>query len=162
MDRLDLGGWAMMLGGVGVIALALLAPTALAVRQLHARRAAAEAECAQLVAEKSNYVQFIRSVRRSDRMLLQRLALQELHLKPAGARTIELISTRRPPEQARASYAPWLDVASRPTAGRLRRDGEAWPLAAEHRADPAAGAGRRLRARGDGPDHLAAGRSGRR
>jgi len=120
-----------MLAGVGVIGLALLAPTALEVRQLHARRAAAKGAHAQLTAEKANYVRFVRSVRRGDRLLLQRLALQELHLKPAGARTIELISTRRPPVEQRASYVPWLDAGQATATEPQPAPDAPWPIAAD-------------------------------
>jgi hypothetical protein len=89
LDRLDLGGWALVLSGGLLLGLTLLMPTYVQVIELsHQRQAAADA-LANMQQRQANHEQFIAAVENSDPLLLKRLAWHELHLKPAGFATLD-------------------------------------------------------------------------
>ncbi|MDH3585046.1 MAG: hypothetical protein OER86_12610 [Phycisphaerae bacterium] len=86
-DR-DLGSWALLLAGAGLLALAVLLPARQAMLQRQAVRDRLEWTAAALEIRRANYEAFLRAARRAEPLLVQRLAWQHLHVKPVGARLL--------------------------------------------------------------------------
>lgn len=85
LDAIDLGGWLCVSCGVTILAVTVLAPAWLDVRQLRYERSILTRQAALLEARERNYETFVIAVERNDPMLLQRLAWRHLRLKPADA-----------------------------------------------------------------------------
>ena len=88
IERSDLGGWLPLGGGLALIALAMLLP---AWGDLHETRRQLDQLSVTLADQTERlhrYQQLIVSVRNDDPMILQRLAWNELRLKPVGAEVL--------------------------------------------------------------------------
>ena len=115
LDRSGLAGWLLLLCGFGIIGVTLLAPAWLDVRQLEAQVSVLERQHQVLEMRHQNYRAFVRAVERSDPMVMQRLAMHQLNLKPAGAQPLR---TGLDVEDA-AMSAPPLEQWMRPTLAAL-------------------------------------------
>lgn len=116
IERADLGGWLPLLGGLGLIALTVLAPAYRDVQQARTQRARLNLEAVAHVEQLRRYEELIASVRRDDPIILQRLAWHELRLKPVGA---EVLGGRPADRRPRAAYDQWVQphraaIASEP------------------------------------------------
>jgi hypothetical protein len=88
LDRSGLAGWVLLLCGFAIIGVTLLAPAWLDVRQLDAQVSVLERQHQLLEMRHQNYRAFVRAVGRSDPMIVQRLAMHQLNLRPAGAQPL--------------------------------------------------------------------------
>jgi hypothetical protein len=84
LDRIDVGGWLMLSLGVFIIALTVLAPAYLDVRKLQAQHEVLHRQASLLLIRQQNYIAFARALERGDPLLIQRVSMQQLHLKPVG------------------------------------------------------------------------------
>lgn len=120
LDRLDLGGWALVLSGGLLLGVTLLMPTYVQVIELSQQRRAAAEALANLQQRQANHEQFIAAVENSDPLLLERLAWHELHLKPAGFATLDDATPAEPGMTERfdrwLAEARSLDAAPSPAA----------------------------------------------
>ncbi|MFA7237417.1 MAG: hypothetical protein WC058_11180 [Phycisphaeraceae bacterium] len=106
IERMDLGGWLMLLAGALLIALAVLTPAALDVRRLKYQQQVMQEHLTTLTTENDNYIQLIGAVKSNDAPLLQRLAWNELHLKPAGSQPVDGVLPSEP--GATTLYQQWV------------------------------------------------------
>lgn len=83
--RFDLVGWAFLAIALVALAVAMLVPSRLEVRQIAHHRDRLGQQVEALRAQRDNYEALIASVDQGDPILLTRLAWHELHLKPVGA-----------------------------------------------------------------------------
>lgn len=109
IERMDLGGWLMLIAGGLLIALAVLTPVKLEVQRLAHQQQIMQEHLGALTTENDNYVRLIGAVKSNDPLLLQRLAWNELHLKPAGTQTIDGLLPSEP--GATSTYQQWLTPA---------------------------------------------------
>lgn len=124
LDALDLGGWLCVVSGMLIVAVTVLAPAWLDVRELRHEQAILRRHAAMLEARRQNYEAFVEAVERDDPMLLTRLAWHHLRLKPADAQVVEVANTGTPlgrsevkrQEEVRGTR---LDDWMRPTASQL-------------------------------------------
>ncbi len=89
IERQDLGGWAMLLGGLVVIALVYLTPAYLINRSLETQRDVLAEQCEQITQCSERYDQFVQAWQANDALLVQRWAWHQLHLKPVGATPLD-------------------------------------------------------------------------
>ncbi len=89
LERLDLGGWAMMLCGFAMIAAATLIPAWEELRQMTHQRDVLQTEETRLAEYNQNYQQFVQAVMANDPVLMERLARHRLNLKPRGAQLLD-------------------------------------------------------------------------
>lgn len=88
LDRLDAGGWLLLLLGAAIVAAAVLAPAWLDVQRVAAQHARLHRHAQRLRIQQRNYGDFVRAIQRGDPMLIRRLAWDQLNLKPVGARVL--------------------------------------------------------------------------
>jgi len=89
LDRLDAGGWLLLLCGAAVVALTVLTPPYLAVRRLEAQCQVMHLHELALQEQQDSYVRFVDAVQRNDPMLIQRLAWHQLNLRPARSQPLD-------------------------------------------------------------------------
>ena len=112
LDTLDLGGWACTIAGTLIIAVTVLAPAWLDVRQLKYEHTILRRQASALDARLENYEGFVDALESDDPMLLTRLAWHHLHLKPASA---EVAQGTWAPEGSGVRIDEWM----RPAAAQL-------------------------------------------
>ena len=88
LDRFDAAGWLLLLAGVAVVALTALAPAYLDTRELAAQCRVMTRQARLLDGQHENYIQLVHAVRENDPLLIQRVAWQQLHVKPPGAKPL--------------------------------------------------------------------------
>lgn len=106
LDRADIGGWAMLFAGVGLLGVALLLPAWHEWQVVAGQQAVLSGRLEQIGARHGNYVKLIRAVEHGDPLLLQRLAWHEFNLKPAGARPMAF--TALPVDGRPVGYRQWV------------------------------------------------------
>lgn len=84
LERCDVGGWSMLLGGLTVITLVYLTPAYLINRSLESQRQVLAKQCRAMEECSERYDQFVEAWRANDALLVQRWAWHQLHLKPVG------------------------------------------------------------------------------
>lgn len=108
IERSGFAGWLLLMLGVGIIALTVLLPPWLENQRLLAQNAALRREADLLQLRHQNYVAFNRAVERSDPMLMQRLAMAQLHMKPVGTEPLDHRDVEKTSQVIDAWFAPQL------------------------------------------------------
>lgn len=88
LERIDAGGWLLLVAALLVIAPALLLPAWREVTQLRAQKRALAAKLTATHDRTASTHRIISGIENADPLVLTRLAWHELHLKPAGARPL--------------------------------------------------------------------------
>lgn len=88
LERLDAGGWALVIASVLVIAPAVLLPAWSEVAELEQQKLSLANHLRATHAQTERTHWLIASVEHGDPMVLTQLAWHELHLKPAGAQPL--------------------------------------------------------------------------
>lgn len=83
-DRLDLGGWLLVISGVLIIGVTTLTPAWLQVRELEIQQQQLAHTASQLELYHQNYEAVLRAIERSDPLIMQRLAWHHLKESPRG------------------------------------------------------------------------------
>ncbi|MAE61224.1 MAG: hypothetical protein CMJ49_07690 [Planctomycetaceae bacterium] len=86
LDRVDAGGWALLVAGLAAIGVALLVPAATDLDLLRRESAMLQAQVHALQTTRQTVQAFTESVNAGEPALMRRLAWRQLHLKPAGTR----------------------------------------------------------------------------
>lgn len=89
LERLDLGGWLMMLSGFAMIAAATLIPAWEELRQMTYQRDVLHTEELRMEEYNQNYLQFVQAVKANNPELMERLARHRLNLKPRGTQLLD-------------------------------------------------------------------------
>jgi hypothetical protein len=89
IERADLGGWAMLLPGIFLVAMAVLIPAHLDRQALQLQRNELARHVHQLHQTAGNYAELRLALARQDPQLIQRLAWRNLNLKPVGVRLVD-------------------------------------------------------------------------
>ena len=112
IERADLGGWLPLAAGLALIALAVLLPAWGDLNQTRGQLDQLSVRLADQTERLHRYQQLIVSVRNDDPMIIQRLAWNELRLKPVG---VEVLG--EPPMDGRmvGVHERWVGVST-PTA----------------------------------------------
>ncbi len=105
LDRADLGGWLMLLLGFIIIAATVFAPPFIDNLKLQAQNDVLRRQADILQLRHQNYLAFNRAVERGEPVLIQRIAWQQLHLKPVGTEPLE----RPDPRNVSKSIDAWMD-----------------------------------------------------
>ena len=82
LDRMDAGGWLLLLAGVAVVTLVVLMPARLDVEDLEAQRDTLATQLSLLEARHADHLAFQEAVESGDPILLRRLGWHHLHLVP--------------------------------------------------------------------------------
>jgi len=109
MERADLGGWLPLVAGLLLIALAVLLPAWHDLQDARRQQAQLTTTLAAHTNQLHRYQQLIVSVRNDDPMILQRLAWNELRLKPVGA---EVIGEPPADRRMQAVHQRWVQQAA--------------------------------------------------
>ncbi|MBI1369207.1 MAG: hypothetical protein GC162_11215 [Planctomycetes bacterium] len=88
LDRIDIGGWLMLLSGFVIVSATVLTPAWRDVRALDRQRQLLDRQVTLLELEEQNYNAFVRAVQRDDPLLLERLAWHHLRLRPSGSEVV--------------------------------------------------------------------------
>ncbi|MBI1375041.1 MAG: hypothetical protein GC159_20170 [Phycisphaera sp.] len=91
LDRLDVGGWLLLLSGVAIVAATVLVPTWRSVLEMQAQVDQLQVRCDLLHRQLENYNAFKREYEAGNPLLMQRLAWQQLRLKPPGAEMLDSV-----------------------------------------------------------------------
>lgn len=113
LDRLDAGGWLLLLCGMVITCATALAPAYLDVKKAQAQARVMERQLQMLQSQRENYRQFTVAVERGEPQLLQRLAWHHLHLRPGKTELLD------PPRDPAKIPAPPLSQWLRPAAAAL-------------------------------------------
>ena len=107
LEQADIGGWCLLIAGVGVLGITLLLPAWHELQIMDAQQDRLNGELADLAHQHVNYTKLIQAVQHADPMLLERLAWHELNLKPADA---EIFDTDAPATTSSApAYQSWVN-----------------------------------------------------
>ena len=92
LDRLT--GWLMLLAGMGMLALTMLSPAWLSVRQLAMQQSELADKTRYLIGQLDAYQQFHLALVRGDPTVLERLAYDHLRLRPASTTMVGSVDPR--------------------------------------------------------------------
>jgi len=127
LDRLDLGGWILLLSGWAIVASTVLVPAWRSVCEMEYQTDELQIRLDLLSRQRENYEGFIEAYEDGDPLLMQRLAWHQLHVKP--------------PEAELLSPAPLIDAPPDPiNVDRWVQPLDVVPLPKPHRVDPLADA----------------------
>lgn len=101
-----LPGWLLLLGGITLLAMALLVPAWLALRDLQWQHTVMEAQVDRLLQQQQRYSAFLAALESEDPVLLEHLAYTQLRMVPAGKDVLE--NAGGGSALADASVAQWL------------------------------------------------------
>ena len=85
IDRIDLGGWLLLLLGGVIVFATVIAPADLELRRIEAQRDLLRSQADTLTAKRDNYHALIDELDRGNERVIQRLAWHQLNLKPVGS-----------------------------------------------------------------------------
>lgn len=85
----SLPGWLLLLGGITLMAMALLTPAWLALRDLQWQQDVMEAQVHRLLQQQQRYAAFLAALESEDPVLLEHLAYTQLRMVPTGKDVLE-------------------------------------------------------------------------
>lgn len=98
-----LPGWIFFLGGLILLAMAILMPVLGDLREMDGRLELMRSQAERMARQEESYQNFLAAVENDDPVLLERLAYYQLHLKPAGSIVLASLGTADPAWMSRLS-----------------------------------------------------------
>lgn len=113
LDRLDIGGWLLLITGGAIIGFTLLAPAWRDLKVLEHRRDGIAYQAALLGTNIQNYNQFLEDLENEDPVLMERLAWYQLHMQPKGTQALDEMTPMD--DSRKGNPIEWLKPAIDPT-----------------------------------------------
>ena len=112
IDRLfaPVPGWILVLAGIGLLSIAVLVPAYLEARHLNWQRNVMRIQVEHQQQQQQRYRQFLEAVEADEPVVLERLALTHLHLKPTGTVPVGCVLPGKTGQTALVA-SPYDDVA---------------------------------------------------